>query len=68
MVINYISNGKVIIIRLKAGQIKKISSYSRDKIKVELDFSNHATKSNLASLKFEVDKLDVDKLATAPID
>ena len=79
MVINYISKGKVIIIRLKAGQIKKISSYkmsyypdpnnySRDKIKVELDFSNHATKSNLASLKFEVDKLDVDKLATAPID
>ena len=44
------------------------NNYSRDKIKVELDFSNHATKSNLASLKFEVDKLDVDKLATAPID
>ena len=44
------------------------NNYSRDKIKVELDFSNHTTKFNLASLRFEVDKLDVDKLTTAPID
>ena len=44
------------------------NNYSRDKIKVELDFSNHTTKFNLASLRCEVDKLDVDKLITAPID
>ena len=44
------------------------NNYSRDKIKVELDFSNHTTKFNLASLRFEVDKLDVDQLTTAPID
>ena len=59
-------------------------SSGRD-IKVELDLSNYATKTdlknvthvdvssfvsktNLASLKSEVDKTDVDKLKTVPID
>ena len=42
-------------------------NYSRNKIKLELDLSN-TTKSDLASLKFEVDKLDKDKLTTAPTD
>ena len=54
-------------------------------IKVELDLSSYATKtdlknvthvdvsslalkSNLASLKTEVDKLDIDKLAPFPVD
>ena len=54
-------------------------------IKVELDLSNYATKSdlrdishvdvsslasktNLASLKTEVDKIDADKLKTVPVD
>ena len=54
-------------------------------IKVELDLSNYATKTdlknvthvdvssfasktNLASLKTEVDKIDVDKLKTVPVD
>ena len=54
-------------------------------IKVELDLSSYATKTdlkkwthahvssfasktNLASLKTEVDKIDVDKLQTVPID
>ena len=54
-------------------------------IKVELDLSNYATKTdfknvtsvdvssfasktNLASLKTEVGKIDVDKLKTAPVD
>ena len=54
-------------------------------IKVELDLSNYATKTdlknvthvmavvlhqkkNLASLKTEVDKIDVDKLKTGPVD
>ena len=33
-----------------------------------VDTSSFALKSNLASLKIEVDKLDIDKLATVPID
>ena len=54
-------------------------------IKVELDLSNYATKTDLknvthvdvgsfasktslASLKAEVDKIDVDKLKTVPVD
>ena len=32
------------------------------------DTSNSALKSNLASLEAEVDKIDVDKLNTAPVD
>ena len=58
---------------------------SRSNIKVELNLSNYATKSNLknvthvdvssfaskpnlASLKTEVDKLDIDKLVPVPND
>ena len=58
---------------------------SREKIKVELDLNNYATKNyvknithvdvssfasktNLAALKTEVDKLDTDKLKTTPTD
>ena len=58
---------------------------SGSNIKVELNLSNYATKSdldnirhsytsnfalktNLASLKTEVDKIDVDKLKTVPVD
>ena len=33
-----------------------------------LDVSNFASKTNLAALKTEVDKIDVDKLKTAPVD
>ena len=33
-----------------------------------IDVSNYALKSNLASLKTEVDKLDIDKLTSVPID
>ena len=32
-----------------------------------VDVSNFALKSNLASLKAEVDKLDIDKLVTVPV-
>ena len=50
-------------------------SYSNN-IKVKLDFTNithvdvssYATKTNLASLKTEVDKIDTDKLKTVPAD
>ena len=58
---------------------------SRGDIKVELDLSNYATKTdlknvthvdvssfasktNLASLKTEVDKIDADQLKTVPVD
>ena len=45
-------------------------------MKVELDLSNYATKVNLknatgadlASLKSEIDKLDIGKLETTPVD
>ena len=33
-----------------------------------VDTSNFALKSNLASFKSEVDKLDIDKLLPAPVD
>ena len=49
---------------------------SLGKVKVELDLSNYATKTemsfaktvDLASLKSNVDKLDIDKLKNAPTD
>ena len=58
---------------------------SSSNVKLELDLSNYATKTdlknithidvssfasktNLAALKTEVDKVDVDKLKTAPVD
>ena len=58
---------------------------SSDNIKVELDLTNYATKTdlkntthvdvssfasktNLAALKTEVDKIDLDKLKTVPLD
>ena len=58
---------------------------SSNKIKVELDLTNYATKTdlknithtdvssfasktNLAALKTEVDKIDADKLKTVPVD
>ena len=58
-------------------------SHSKNKIEVELDFFNYATKSalknatgilqfakkdNLANLKSEVDKLDIDKLTELDAD
>ena len=69
----------------------KMSTYyplyksSSNNIKVELDLTNYATKTdlnnithvdtssfasktNLAALKSEVDKIDIDKLKTAPVD
>ena len=58
---------------------------SSQNIKVELDLTNYATKTdlknithvdtssyalktNLAALKSEVDKIDIDKLKTSPVD
>ena len=90
------SNGKVIIIHLIVGLIKKtlykMSQYFPKPyepfggdINVKVDLSNYATKAdiknishvdtssfalktNLASLKTEVDKLDIDKLVPVPVD
>ena len=48
-----------------------LSNYAtKDDIKniTHVDTSNFALKTNLANLKTEVDKLDVDKLATIPVD
>ena len=48
-----------------------LSNYaSKDDIKniTHIDTSNFALKTNLANSKTEVDKLDVDKLATVPVD
>ena len=38
------------------------------KIVTHLDTSSFALKANLASLKTEVDKLDIDKLVPVPVD
>ena len=91
------SNGKVMIVRLIVGLIKRhdikmseyfpkpFNSHFGDSIKVKLDWSNYATKAdihniarintsnfasktNLANLKNEVDKLDIGKLVTVPVD
>ena len=90
------SNGKVIIIHLIVGLIKKtlykMSQYFPKPyepfggdINVKVDLSNYATKAdiknishvdtssfalktNLANLKTEVDKLDIDKLVPVPTD
>ena len=90
------SNGKVMIILLIVGLIKKtLSKMSEyfpkpykifgENINAKVDLSNDATKadvknatrmdtskfvlkSNLASLKTKVDKLDIDKLIPVPVD
>ena len=48
-----------------------LSNYAtKDDMKniTHVDISSFALKTNLANLKSEVDKLDVDKLATVPVD
>ena len=64
---------------------KPVNSHFGDSIKVKVDISNYATKTdiknishvdtssfalktNLANLKTEVDKLDIDKLVPIPVD
>ena len=43
---------------------------TKDDVKniTQVDVSNFASKTNLAALKIEVDKIDVDKLKTTPTD
>ena len=48
-----------------------LSNYTtKDDVKniTHVDASSYATKTNLAALKTEVDKIDADKLKTAPAD
>ena len=48
-----------------------LSNYAtKDDVKngTHVDFSSYSTKTNLAALKTEVDKIDVDKLKTVPDD
>ena len=48
-----------------------LSNYAtKDDIKnsTHVDTSSFAFKTNLANLKTEIDKLDIDKLATVPVD
>ena len=48
-----------------------LSNYeTKDDVKniTHVDVSSYATKTNLASLKTEVDKIDTDKLKTVPAD
>ena len=64
---------------------KPFNSHFGDSIKIKIDLSNYATKTdiknisyvdtssfalkiNLANLKTEVDKLDIDKLMPIPVD
>ena len=43
---------------------------TKDDVKniTHVDVSNFGSKTNLATLKSEVDKIDIDKLKTAPVD
>ena len=74
-----------VINKIKNSVPKQFNSHLGDSIKVKIDLSNYATKTdvknishvdtsrfalktNLANLKTEVDKLDIDKLAPVPVD
>ena len=65
---------KKFLSRSHGGDIKVKLDLSNYATKTDLknvthvDFSSFASKTNLASLKTEVDKIDVDKLKTAPVD
>ena len=71
------SNGKNIILHLIAGLIKTfggdisvqvgLSNYATKQQQV-IDTSKLATKPDLISLKYEVDKLNIEKLVPIPVD
>ena len=45
-----------------------VSNYVTKTVVTHVDTSSFAVKTNLASLKTEVDKLDIDKLVQVPVD
>ena len=49
-------------------KVKNTVPWTDLKDAAEIDTSNFALKSNLASLKTEVDKLDIEKLVRVPVD
>ena len=51
-------------------QVDLINYATKDDVKniTHVDVSSYATKTNLAALKTEVHKIDVDKLKTVPVD
>ena len=61
------SNGKGMIIHLIVALRKKTLKTDLTNI-TYIDASSFALKTNLTSLKTEVDKLDIDKLAPVPVD
>ena len=48
--------------------LSNYATQSDIKIVIHVDTSSFALKSNLVSLKTEVDKLDIDKLVPVPVD
>ena len=64
---NCMSNGKDMIIHLIVALRKKTLKTDLTNI-TYIDASSFALKTNLTSLKTEVDKLDIDKLAPVPFD
>ena len=52
------------------GELDLANYATEDDVKniTHVDVSSYATKTNLAALKSEVDKIDVDKLKTVPVD
>ena len=65
---------EIFVVRKMKNTVPRTSSVSNYATKTDLknathvDTSNFALKTNLASLKTEVDKLDIDKLAPVPVD
>ena len=76
---------KIPCIKVSQYFFKPFNSHFGDSIKIKINLSNYATKTdlknithvdtssfalktNLASLKTEVDKLDIDKLVPIPVD
>ena len=52
------------------GELDLANYATKDDVKniTHIDVRSYATKTNLAALKTEVDKIDVDKLKTTPAD
>ena len=61
----YRGSGRSIKIEL---DLSSCATKTNPKNVTDVDFSNFASKTNLGSLKTEVDKLDIDKLTPVPND
>ena len=61
----YRSSGRNIKVKL---ELRSYATKTDLKNVTHVDVSSFASKTNLASLKAEVDKIDADKLKTVPVD